>query len=107
MTAHKKVVDTCGTDVPDLRTRIDRCGLREKQRAAIRKDIHLVEAALLTDRIVISGDDSVRHLFRTVSARVGVLKSVVWVNPAEEPERLQDWLKQGARPVRAWQLEAV
>jgi hypothetical protein len=104
MTAHKKVVETCGTDDPDLRSGIDRCGLREKQRAAIHKDIHLVEAALLADRIVISGDGSARHLFCMVSSDVPLLKSVVWVNPAQPPADLQQWLERGGRPVKEWQL---
>jgi uncharacterized protein YqfA (UPF0365 family) len=107
MTARKKVFDAHQTADPDLCSRIDACPLSKNQRAAIQKDLHLIEAGLATDQIVISADDSARRLFATVSARVGALKSVVWVNPAEEPEALQEWLKQGARPVSDWQLNAL
>lgn len=104
MTARKKVFEVAETDDPDLRSGIDRCGFSRQQQVAIRKDLHLVEAALLADRIVISGDDSARQLFCTVSTEVRDLKSVVWVNPAQSPADLQQWLERGARPVKDWQL---
>ena len=66
-------------------------------RAAMLKDIHLLEAALATDNIVVSRDDSARGLFSKTARVVHAISSTVWVNPAEEVDpRL--WLDNGAEP---------
>jgi len=68
------------------------------------QDVHLVEAALVTDRIVVSTDNSARRLFSVLAERHGLLRTVVWVNPAENPDRLVQWLEKGAKPVPKWLL---
>jgi hypothetical protein len=68
------------------------------------KDILLVTAALLTDKIVISLDEAARAQFAAASGRVGELKSIMWVNPRAAGEQSLTWLKSGAGPKRALQL---
>jgi len=67
--------------------------------AAIRKDLHLIEAALATDNIVISLDDSA-----CASFRVDAAKEVVWVNPVAEGGHALYWLNKGAGNVEEWKL---
>lgn len=75
--------------------------LTEKNRLAVRKDIHLIEAALATDKIVISLDDNTARRFFALAAQ-GVeelreLKAIAWVNPDKPDERPIEWLKNGAK----------
>lgn len=60
------------------------------------KDIHLLEGALATDKIVASRNDSERDLFRLVSSRIGEIQEIMWVNPDAESQYCLDWLKRGA-----------
>jgi len=68
----------------------------EKELDAVRKDIHLIHAALATDRSVISCDEIARKLFGNASASVADLSPIVWVNPDHEDETPIVWLENGA-----------
>ncbi|MBI3302030.1 MAG: hypothetical protein HYZ72_08145 [Deltaproteobacteria bacterium] len=100
MVARKKVhyLDSVVSD--DLRDRILRVAVqaREGEREALRKDFLLIEAALATDRTVISLDDRVRKLFAVAARSVGELRKVVWVNPEQTEEQAVLWLENGAKP---------
>lgn len=87
-----------------LRTKINHLGLAEASRQEISEDLHLIEAALAFDSIVISRDDSVRVLLSSVTGSCPEIKKVVWCNPVELGEEGLDWLRAGARTVKAWQL---
>ncbi len=63
------------------------------------KDLHLIEAALATDRIVVSLDDRARTELSVPSA-----SGVMWVQPVEEGGHVIYWLNKGAEPVDAWKL---
>jgi hypothetical protein len=63
------------------------------------KDLHLIEAALQADRIVVSLDENARILLQ-----VQELNTIMWVNPVSEHRRIQSWLEQGAPPVDEWKL---
>jgi hypothetical protein len=71
----------------------------EKQQKAMEKDLLLIEAAIATDKIVISLDERVRELFVKAAADIERLKQVAWVNPDvenREEEGAIAWLKNGA-----------
>ena len=80
--------------------------LRAKIRSSVRgtseqqemlKDVHLIEAAVDTDRRVISCDDTARRLYRRVAPRVDDLREIVWVNPTKTAdEKPIPWLQDGA-----------
>jgi ABC-type iron transport system FetAB ATPase subunit len=76
--------------------------LTEKQRLAVKKDIHLIEAALATDKIVVSLDDNTARRFFALSAQeveaLRELKAIAWVNPDKPDETQIEWLKNGANP---------
>ena len=69
---------------------------------AVEKDLHLVGAALASDRRVLSGDDRMREDLRALTAEVRALTKVHWANP--EAAGCLDWLSRAAPDDRAWQL---
>ena len=86
MAAKKKIVYCNNVENEELRNRVAETGLSEKNIEAMLKDILLIEAALVTDKIVTARDDTVRELFRSISTKVGELKDIVWANPCNENE---------------------
>lgn len=80
----------------NLRNRIDQTVHRD-QKAIAEKDVHLIEAAIATDRLVTSQDESARRVFKDASDRVVELKQIVWVNPTCNKEKPIEWLENGAR----------
>jgi hypothetical protein len=87
-----------------LRAKINRLGLPGNARHELAEDLHLVEAALASDRIVVSRDDAARALFRSVTGDCPEIEKVLWCNPVELGEEGVEWLRTGARVVKAWQL---
>ncbi|HAG83222.1 MAG TPA: hypothetical protein DCL61_19275 [Cyanobacteria bacterium UBA12227] len=90
-------------DVPvneELWNQIDLLAGTDKQRAEMFKDLRLLEAALVTDKTVISLDDNTaRRFFSKAAAQVDELKDIVWVNPDKiEEEQPIEWLQNGANP---------
>jgi hypothetical protein len=63
------------------------------------KDLHLIEAALATDKIVISLDDRAR-----TELSVHAAAEVMWVHPVDEGGHIIYWLNKGAEPVDQWKL---
>lgn len=63
--------------------------------AVVEKDMHLIEAALLADKIVASGDDKVKGHFNRASEKVEVLREITWINPQKDATCVQ-WLEKGA-----------
>ena len=97
MEARKKVIrvpvypDSC------LRAGLEANAPNEAGLAAMLKDLHLLQAAMATDGIVVSRDDNARVLFRNAAGEVRAIRGIVWVNPVGEADpRL--WLANGAEP---------
>ena len=67
--------------------------------ASAQKDLHLVEAALATDKIVISLDNRAR-----MELSVPAAAEVMWVHPVDEGGHVIYWLNKGAEPVDDWKL---
>jgi hypothetical protein len=104
MVAKKRIVFLNISPHVELRNQVANTPADSKNREAMIKDIHLIEAALATDRTVISLDDTARKLFSTASVVVRELRRVVWVNPAKTSEEAVSWVKNGAKPERQRQL---
>jgi hypothetical protein len=60
------------------------------------KDFHLIEAALASDRAIISLDDTVRQLYSQAAISVGEIKKIVWGNPVNPNDDLLLWLQNNA-----------
>lgn len=99
MHARKKIVAVEVTIDEAFRERLADLGRNSEQRAAMLKDLHLVEAALHADRIIVSLDDMARALFH-----IPELNTITWVNPVFEKEQIQSWLREGAPPIDRWRL---
>jgi hypothetical protein len=76
--------------------------LSAPRRDAVEKDLHLVSAALASDRRVLSEDDLMRRDLGAIAPRVRALARVHWANP--EAAGCILWLSLGAPDDRAWQL---
>lgn len=79
-----------------LRYKVIRTSSDDYERGAMLKDIHLLEAALHVDRIVVSQDERVRGYFHKAAQVVRAVALVVWVNPCQENESALTWLRSGA-----------
>ncbi|MEA2046258.1 MAG: hypothetical protein U9N48_07055 [Euryarchaeota archaeon] len=79
-----------------LRREIEDKASNESDLNKMLKDLHLIDAAMATDRSIVSLDEKARKPFAAVSDKVGELRNIVWVNPAEEDERPVEWLLEGA-----------
>lgn len=106
MYARKKVdrVEAGGDSA--LRRQLEACGAGPREISAMAKDLHLVEAALGSDRIVVSRDDTVRRLFSAYAASLAGLRQIVWVNPDLPEEEALTWLEGGAKSERGRRLGA-
>jgi hypothetical protein len=92
MTSKAKVENIADTPNDELRSQAPRT-------RSAQKDLHLVEAALATDKIVISLDDTAR-----AELSVPAAAEVMWVHPVDEGGHVVYWLNNGAEPVDAWRL---
>jgi hypothetical protein len=70
----------------------------------VKKDLHLVGAALATDERILSDDDKVRAHFVTIAAEVTTLARVHWANPSDLA--CLPWLSEGAPSEPLLQLGA-
>jgi hypothetical protein len=61
----------------------------------VRKDMRLIEAAILADRTVSSQDEKIRGHFRRATMHIEELRTIIWVNPTLESERCIVWLREG------------
>lgn len=104
MAARGRVIsDKIGANVV-TRREIESAAATPKKMTALRKDFHLIEAALATDLAVVSRDDEVRRLLKAAAPAVAAIQKVVWVNPAVPAERPIEWLVKGARAESARML---
>jgi hypothetical protein len=81
-----------------LRSSIRSLAAPVARKKAMTKDVHLLEAALLTDENVVSADDAARSAFSLLCRNVPGLRRIVWVNPLHVNEDPVRWLRRGARP---------
>jgi len=97
--ARRKIRQLEAAENGNLRARILDPGAGLQALAIRRKDVRLIEAAILTGHIVVSLDEEAREAFE-----VRELNSVMWVNPVQEHEGVSTWLEDGAPPIEAWKL---
>ena len=90
----------------NLRRRVVSAVPEARDRKAAEMDVHLIEAALGTDRLVASQDERARGIFREASRGVRELKPIIWVNPTLSADDPIGWLRNGARSEAHRQLGA-
>ncbi len=79
-----------------LRLARNRVTLTRVQANAIDEDLHIIHAALNTDRAVLSHDHEVRDALRIVAVRLASLRTTDWVSLLEQGVAAIEWLKAGA-----------
>lgn len=90
-----------------LSDEIERTAVGERDIEALRKDFHLLQAALATDQTVISLDETIRGLFEQASQQVGEIRNIIWANPDKTAEEHPiSWLQNGAPPEAHRRLSA-
>ena len=95
MHARRLVVQVSNPYHKDLRDKLSHVAPSEQQ-DEIFKDVHLLEAALATDKIVASMDKEARDSYACVCQQIGEIRDIVWVNPETEEDSCTGWLKKGA-----------
>lgn len=98
MHARKKIIDldsSCRKN--EIREKISSLEVSDKEIEAMTKDIHLLEAALVCDKIVVSTDKKARSLFLDASKVIGQIREIAWRDPTEFPEEIKIWLQEGAQ----------
>jgi hypothetical protein len=62
------------------------------------KDRHVVAAALMTDRTIISNEARLRAQLVQLADQNGVIAEIMWSNPVVEGNACVEWLLDGAEP---------
>jgi hypothetical protein len=104
MVARKKLINVEAKDLKALFNVIDDMKFTEGQVIAIRKDFHLVEAALVTDKTILSLDNALKSLLRTASTNIPQFKQLMYINPTMENQEVLTWIRNGANHERTWLL---
>jgi hypothetical protein len=102
-----KVKSDSPPEQPDLLQQAASAQASQNQVATIEKDWLLIEAALGSDRSIVSLDDTARDAFRTAAKEIAGLRKIVWVNPDKPAETPMEWLQRGAKPEEPRMLGAV
>jgi len=99
MFSRKKVNILKDSEDQSLRGRIrSECEIKKRSWEAVLKDIHLIEAAIITDKIIASIDDRARDHFKIISPGFGELRLIYRINPANTDEDVVSWLESGLEP---------
>ena len=93
----------------EFRNKIEDAAEQKNQIPVMQKDFHLLEAARISDRTIISLERRVRRHFAYAAQHVDEIQEIVWVNPKNEEEEPLVWLRNGAPPedhrkLRAWKI---
>lgn len=103
MVARKKLMPLNVEERQDLRQQIELDNIGRKQKDAMIKDCHLIEAAISTDKQIVSLDDTARKLFVGLSGSVAEIQDVQWVNPVSNAVQVMTWLEAGQDEAK-WKL---
>lgn len=79
-----------------LREEFDAIASTDKDREAMWKDSMLIEAAIASDKIVISRDEKARIPFTKAAISIHLLRAIAWINPDKAEETPIEWLRSGA-----------
>lgn len=92
-----RIVDLETTDEEAaLLAGMERCSLTKAQQRRLKNDLHLLTAALQSDKRIASQDEEARGCARKLATADSEVGNVLWLNPALPAERPLEWLAQGA-----------
>lgn len=105
MHSNNKVLDKGNLLNEGLRNKVD-ATCDDQNRENVMKDIHLIEASLEANAIIISKDNRARRAYKRISLTMDEIEKILWVNPVEDLEESIDWLEKGARSRKKWRLDS-
>jgi hypothetical protein len=76
-----------------LRRKIEQHSHNAEDREEMLKDVHLLEAALTTDKLIISLNEVDRKRFQAIAQKIGEIRALIWVNPVLVEEQCIVWLE--------------
>jgi N12 class adenine-specific DNA methylase len=79
MCSRKKIKDENAPEDPDFRNNVESIS-DQKKKEAMKKDIHLIEAALAADRVIVSLDDEAKKHFHEFLSK----QKIKWINPLKD-----------------------
>ena len=97
MEQHDKIVDVEPSENDELRRAVSQVATNKGEQENILDDMHIVEAAMVTDGVAVSLDDRARRAFSRLATERKEIQNIVWVNPVEESEIVIAWLEGGAK----------
>jgi len=97
MVSRRKAVHVSTESGAGIEEAISSSGESPSGQTAMRKDRHLIDAALATDRRIVSLDETARRQFGQLATAAANLRKIVWVNPDCAQEGPLVWLRSGAR----------
>lgn len=106
MVAKKKLLLVDVPENDEIRNQVTSANIGQKQKNAMLKDCHLLEAAIANDFRVISLDDTVQELFKN-ELNFPEVNNVLWVNPTVEAQQILNWLCHGAKDCSEYKLEST
>ena len=105
MDARRRVDRIDPPEYDELQDKVKNTADNENEIEVMQKDLHLLEAAIETDKTIISLDETVRELFARATQQVGKIRGIIWVNPDRTTEEQPiTWLQNGAPPEAHRQL---
>lgn len=82
------------------------CQVSDAQRAALKKDFHLVQSALATGQLILSNETKFPRNIALACSIVPELRELHFGNPAIEGEACRLWIKAGAEKEQERRIEA-
>ncbi|SEH04160.1 hypothetical protein [Candidatus Venteria ishoeyi] len=89
----------------DFEQKIASSSLRNKQKNAALKDIHLLNASRSYGKTIASGDDAAREIYVILAASHKEIAEFLWVNPKNISETLIDYIENSKSAKPEWYLD--
>lgn len=89
----KNRIETLDSISNNIKIEFQNLELSQNIRVSLEKDIHLIEAALEVDKIVISKDKKARLNFCIISDDLNDIKRIMWANPTVIEDDTMSWLE--------------
>ena len=95
MRSQNRCWDVTPAENAELRRKLDALEIKKCKLKVMRDDLLLVEAAIITDRIIFSLDDEARDLYCQACCLIEQLRRIMWVNLESKEEDGTGWLEKG------------
>jgi hypothetical protein len=96
MTARKRIENIEGEEFAMYADRACACLEHDRSKEALRKDFHLAQSALASDRTIVSNEREFPAFVAVACTRVRVLSRLYYANPVIEGESCTQWIREGA-----------